>query len=71
VRDKTHGTKRILHPQVGELELFYESFAVNGGDGQMLVAYHAEPGSRSARALALLSSIVAGEPSPADRAAVE
>jgi transcriptional regulator with XRE-family HTH domain len=68
VRDKTHGTKRILHPQVGELELHYESFAVNGSDGQMLVTYHAEPGSRSARALALLSSIVAGEATSEERA---
>jgi transcriptional regulator with XRE-family HTH domain len=71
VRDKTHGTKRIMHPQVGELELYYECFAVNGSDGQMLVAYHAEPESRSARALALLSSIVAGEATAEERAAVD
>ena len=71
VRDKTHGTKRILHPQVGELELYYESLAVNGSDGQMLVAYHAEPESRSARALALLSSIVAGEAAAEERSAVD
>jgi transcriptional regulator with XRE-family HTH domain len=71
VRDKTHGTKRILHPQVGELELYYESFEVNGSDGQMLVAYHAEPESRSARALALLASLVAGEATAEERVAVD
>ena len=69
VREKTHGSKRMRHPQVGELDLFYESFAVNGSDGQMLVTYHAAPGSASARALALLASIAAGEASAADRTA--
>jgi transcriptional regulator with XRE-family HTH domain len=67
VRDKTSGRKRIVHPQVGELDLAYESFAVNGADGQILVTYHAEPGSPTAQALALLSSITAGDataPSP-------
>jgi transcriptional regulator with XRE-family HTH domain len=59
VREKTHGTKRYVHPQVGELELRYESFAIAGNPGQMLVVYHAEPGSPTERALALLSSIAA------------
>jgi transcriptional regulator with XRE-family HTH domain len=61
VRDKTDGDKRYVHPLVGELELRYESFTVNGADGQLLVAYHAEPGSASARALALLASMVADD----------
>jgi transcriptional regulator with XRE-family HTH domain len=65
VREKTHGLKRFMHPQVGEFELSYESFAVNGGDGQQLVVYHAEPDSPSARTLALLASMVAGDPSSA------
>jgi MmyB-like transcription regulator ligand binding domain len=59
VREKTHGKKRYVHPQVGELELRYESFAVAGNPGQMLVVYHAEPGSPTEQALALLSSIAA------------
>lgn len=63
VRAKTSGTKRFLHPMVGELTLAYETFAVNGAPGQLLVAYHAEPGSPSERALALLGSITA-EPAP-------
>jgi transcriptional regulator with XRE-family HTH domain len=61
VREKTHGTKRFVHPQVGELELHYETFAVAGSSGQVLSVYHAEPGSPTEQALALLSSIAAGE----------
>lgn len=61
VREKTHGTKRFVHPQVGELTIHYETFAVAGGAGQVLSVYHAEPGSPTEQALALLSSIAAGE----------
>jgi transcriptional regulator with XRE-family HTH domain len=57
VRARTAGTKRFVHPIVGELDLGYETFAVNGTQGQTLVAYHAEPGSPSERALALLGSV--------------
>jgi len=39
--------------------LRYETFAVNGADGQLLVAYYAEPGSTTERGLAVLSSMVA------------
>jgi len=63
VRDKTSGTKRFNHPQVGELTLGYHSFAVSGAPGQLLTVYHAEPDTPSAQALALLSSIAAEEPS--------
>jgi transcriptional regulator with XRE-family HTH domain len=51
------GVHRLQHPQVGELELSYEKFTVAGADGQTLVIYHPEPGSRSEQALALLASI--------------
>jgi transcriptional regulator with XRE-family HTH domain len=67
VHAKTHGTKHMVHPIVGELELDYESFSVNGADGQMLIVYHAQPGSASARALALLSSMVAVSPRDGSR----
>jgi len=63
VRDKTSGTKRFIHPQVGELTLSYHSFAVSGAPGQLLTVYHAEPDTPSAQALALLLSIAAEEPS--------
>src|SRR5918999_173886 len=59
VREKTHGTKRFVHPQVGELTLHYETFAVAGSSGQVLSVYNAEPGSPTEQALALLSSIAA------------
>ena len=39
VREKTHGTKRFVHPQVGELTLHYETFAVAGSSGQVLSVY--------------------------------
>jgi transcriptional regulator with XRE-family HTH domain len=61
VREKTSGTKRFVHPVVGELSLGYESFAIGGAPGQILTVYHAEPGSRDERALALLESVAAGE----------
>ena len=59
VREKTSGTKRFVHPVVGELSLGYESFAIGGSPGQILVVYHAEPGSRHERALKLLESVAA------------
>jgi transcriptional regulator with XRE-family HTH domain len=61
VREKKHGVKRFAHPLVGELTLRYESFAVAGTPGQVLVVYHAERGSATERALALLSSMAAGD----------
>jgi transcriptional regulator with XRE-family HTH domain len=53
------GTHRMRHPQVGELQLHYDKFHVAGADGQLLVIYQAEPGSRSEQALSLLASIAA------------
>jgi len=50
---------RIRHPQVGMLELRMEKLAVGDSGGQLLVIFHAEPGSDSARSLALLGSLAA------------
>ncbi|MEV4639335.1 helix-turn-helix transcriptional regulator [Actinoplanes sp. NPDC049548] len=50
---------RLRHPEVGELSLRREKLEIGGSDGQLLVIYHAEPGTASARALALLGSITA------------
>jgi len=50
---------RMRHPQVGMLELGREKLAIGGSGGQLLVIYHAEPGSDSARSLALLGSLAA------------
>jgi transcriptional regulator with XRE-family HTH domain len=57
VRVRQGGTVRMRHPQVGDLALRREKLAVSGTDGQMLVMYHAEPGSESATLLALLGSL--------------
>jgi transcriptional regulator with XRE-family HTH domain len=48
----------LHHPQVGVLSIRREKLSVRGaGVGQMLVIYHAEPGSESAEKLALLASL--------------
>ena len=50
---------RMHHPQVGLLELRREKLSIGDSGGQLLVLYHAEPGSDSARSLALLGSLAA------------
>ncbi|MEU4344873.1 helix-turn-helix transcriptional regulator [Nocardia sp. NPDC023852] len=67
VRVKTAGVKRFRNPMVGELTLSYETLSVNGAPGQLLIAYHAEPGSASERSLALLGSLIAADKTPDDR----
>jgi hypothetical protein len=62
VQPKRSGTSRIDNPQVGELELGYEKLPIPEADRMTLVLYHAEPGSKSARALSLLASAVASGP---------
>jgi hypothetical protein len=57
VREKTHGTKRLDHPIVGELTVSYESLALPGDADQMLVIYTAEPGSETETSLRLLASM--------------
>ncbi|WP_345528617.1 helix-turn-helix transcriptional regulator [Nocardioides endophyticus] len=57
---------RMDHPQVGELELALSKLAIEGTDGQMLVIYHAEPGTESADKLTLLSNLATGAPRSPD-----
>jgi transcriptional regulator with XRE-family HTH domain len=64
VHTRSGGTSLLKHPQVGPLKLRHEKLAIAGTNGQLLVAYHADPGSESARSLALLGSLVA---KPLDR----
>ena len=71
VRLHTKGVKRFNHPIVGELELSFNRLEVSADPGLMIVAYTAEPGSRSAEALGLLASWAATEerarrPGPGD-----
>ena len=61
VRMAQSGNFLIRHPRVGDLELLIEKFAVVGADGLEALFLHAEPGTRSADALAALASLVAAE----------
>lgn len=45
----------LRHPEVGELSLRREKLPLGESGGQLLVIYHAEPGSASGRALSLLA----------------
>ena len=58
VRNKTTGRKRYSNPLVGDLELGYDTLEISGTDGQLLVVYSAEPGSRDEQALQLLATLV-------------
>jgi transcriptional regulator with XRE-family HTH domain len=59
VRTHGTGTKRFHHPQVGELVLAYEEFAITAEPGLVMLVYTAEPGSPSAERLRLLASLAA------------
>ena len=48
---------RLDHPQVGELMLSREKLAITGTEGQLLVIYHAQPGTSSEEKLDLLASL--------------
>jgi transcriptional regulator with XRE-family HTH domain len=52
-------TARMNHPAVGPLDLRREKLTIGDSGGQLLVIYHAEPGSDSARALVRLGSLAA------------
>ncbi|WP_370645186.1 helix-turn-helix domain-containing protein [Pseudonocardia sp. DSM 110487] len=57
----------MRHPDVGTLELRLEKLPIADSDGQLLVIYHAEPGSESARSLALLGSLATEPPRMSSR----
>ncbi|MEO3806116.1 helix-turn-helix transcriptional regulator [Nonomuraea sp. B1E8] len=56
---RTYGTKRYHHPEVGELCFSYETLQPPGDPDQTLCVYNVEPGSPTADALRLLSSLTA------------
>ncbi|MGW1622390.1 helix-turn-helix domain-containing protein [Streptomyces sp. NPDC002172] len=61
IRGRRSATTRLNHPQVGELTLHRDKLAVTGTDDLVMVVYHAEPGTPSAHALALLGSMTTTE----------
>ncbi|WP_328724217.1 helix-turn-helix transcriptional regulator [Streptomyces sp. NBC_00259] len=56
VHQRTHGSKRLRHPLVGELTVEYETLALPGDPDTTLFVYTTEAGSASRRALDLLAS---------------
>lgn len=54
VRLCSSGTKRLHHPQVGDLDLHYEALHLPDSNGQRLLTHTAPEGSASADALRLL-----------------
>jgi transcriptional regulator with XRE-family HTH domain len=61
VRLHNKGEKRFNHPVVGELDLSYNRIELSADPGLTIVAYTAEPGSRSEEAFSLLASWAATE----------
>ncbi len=59
------GGSTMEHPVVGRLDLRREKLGVGGTDGQVLVVYHADPGTPTAERLALLGSLAAPGQIPA------
>ncbi|WP_369804938.1 helix-turn-helix domain-containing protein [Pseudonocardia sp. MH-G8] len=59
VKPLAGGLTRMHHPEVGMLELRREKLPIGDSDGQLLVIYHAEPGSETASSLGLLGSLAA------------
>lgn len=55
VAEKTHGVKRLRHPEVGEYEVGYETLALPGDTDQLIVVYTTVPGSEAAEKLALIT----------------
>ncbi|MEW2161675.1 helix-turn-helix transcriptional regulator [Streptomyces sp. NPDC007084] len=60
VRPRTTGGTRLFHPTLGVLDLRYEKLTVLPDEGQVLVVYHAPPGSREASLLASLTASANG-----------
>ncbi|GAA4868795.1 helix-turn-helix domain-containing protein [Actinomycetospora straminea] len=56
VHQRTHGSKRLRHPVVGDLTVDFETLTLPGDADCTLFVYTTEPGSPSRRALDLLAS---------------
>lgn len=62
VGEKTHGTRHLHHPAVGELSLAFESLRLPDSPDQCIVLYHADPASPEERALRVLLEGDSGVP---------
>jgi transcriptional regulator with XRE-family HTH domain len=71
VRFHNTGTKRMVHPVVGELTLNFERFDLAAEHELTMFTYTAEPGTRSAEGLSLLASWAAEPPVLANRSHAE
>lgn len=58
VHEKTSGPKPLRHPEVGDIDLHYDTFAVAGDPSLMLVTYSVAPGTPSSDALALRRTLL-------------
>jgi transcriptional regulator with XRE-family HTH domain len=65
VFERTHGTKHLRHPVVGDLVLNYEAFSPTDDPDQRLGVSTPDPGSPSAERLALLAAWSASARRPA------
>lgn len=54
-----NGEKRVHHPDVGDIDLTYETMELTTDTGLTLIAYGTEPGSPSEERLQLLANLVA------------
>jgi transcriptional regulator with XRE-family HTH domain len=61
VRHHRTGSKRIHHPEVGDLELVYEAMAFPANPEWFMFGYTAEPGTPSEERLKLLGSLAADD----------
>jgi transcriptional regulator with XRE-family HTH domain len=59
VQSALSGAAPLLHPVVGEINLRYQTFTVDGADRQTLMVVHTAPSSPDAQALARLATLTA------------
>ena len=66
VRHHTSGTKKMVHPVIGEIELSYQALALPGDVGMNLNVFTAAPDSPAHEALRFLASWADAHPPAAD-----
>ncbi|MDQ4105296.1 MAG: hypothetical protein M3186_16860 [Actinomycetota bacterium] len=64
VVERSHGSKWMRHPVVGELEIRYQAMNLPGDPDQTLFVYTTRSGSPSHDAMRLLSSWLASKDKP-------